>query len=92
MLNQIASTSSTSSEKLPTYEELRAERTLKETFGKLVVDHEEIQKLFVSVAGELESTQKIGESHPLCKEWNDLRKVLTVDILLTSKSNPFLAT
>ncbi|KAJ3491270.1 hypothetical protein NLI96_g859 [Meripilus lineatus] len=65
MLNQIASTSSTSSEKLPTYEELRAERTLKETFGKLVVDHEEIQKLFVSVAGELESTQKIGESHPL---------------------------
>ncbi len=75
MMDRIASSSSTSSEKLPSYEELRAERNLKETFGKLVIDHEEIQKLFISVAAELEATPKIGEGHALCKEWNDLRQV-----------------
>lgn len=63
------------SEKLPTYEEIRAERTLKDAFSKLVKDHDEIQKLFVSVAAELEATPKIGKDHHLCSEWNTLRKV-----------------
>lgn len=63
------------SAELPTYEEIRAERTLKDAFSKLVKDHEEIQTLFVSVAAELEATQKIGKDHDLCKEWNGLRQV-----------------
>ena len=79
-MNQITSFASTSSEPPPSYEELRAERVLKETFAKLVIDHEEIQKLFISVAGELETTPKIGEGHALCKEWNDLRQVRCLHI------------
>ena len=63
------------SETLPSYEEIRAERTLKDAFSKLVKDHEEIQKLFISVAAELEATEKIGKDHELCKEWNGLRQV-----------------
>lgn len=62
-------------EELPTYEEIRAERTLKDAFSKLVKDHDEIKKLFVSVAAELEATPKIGKDHELCEEWNGLRQV-----------------
>lgn len=62
------------SDGLPSYEELRAERALKDTFAKVVKDHEEIEKLFLSVAAQLETTPKIGEGHDLCKEWNQLRK------------------
>ncbi|TCD65343.1 hypothetical protein EIP91_002781 [Steccherinum ochraceum] len=62
------------SESLPSYEEIRAERSLKDAFSKLVKDHDEIQRLFISVAAELEATEKIGKDHELCKEWNILRQ------------------
>ncbi|THH29274.1 hypothetical protein EUX98_g4928 [Antrodiella citrinella] len=65
---------SSNSDVLPTYEEIRAERTLKDAFSKLVKDHEEIKNLFVSVAAELEATPKIGKDHELCREWNGLRQ------------------
>ncbi|CAL1706140.1 unnamed protein product [Somion occarium] len=65
---------SPSSEQPPSYEQLRAERNLKETFAKIVNDQLEIQKLFISVASKLETTPNIGEGHALCDEWNELRK------------------
>ena len=61
--------------RLPTYEELQAERDLKAQFAQLAKDHEEIQRLFKSVAGQLATTPKIGEDHELCREWNGLFKV-----------------
>lgn len=59
----------------PSYEELQAERDLKGSFVQLLKDHEEIQRLFKSVASQLETTPKIGEDHDLCREWNTLFKV-----------------
>jgi hypothetical protein len=63
--------------RLPTYEEIRAEQELKESFAQLSRDHDEIQKLFKSVASQLETTPKIGEEHELCQEWDALFKVGT---------------
>ncbi|KAI0688191.1 hypothetical protein BC835DRAFT_1373851 [Cytidiella melzeri] len=60
--------------RLPAYEDLQAERDLKESFAQLLKDHEEIQRLFKSVAAQLESTPKIGEDHDLTREWNLLFK------------------
>ena len=60
---------------LPTYEELQAERDLKGSFAQLLKDHEEIQRLFKSVASQLETTPKIGQDHDLTREWNTLYKV-----------------
>lgn len=60
---------------LPTYEDLQAERALKGSFAQLLQDHEEIQRLFKSVAAQLETTPKIGEDHDLTREWNALFKV-----------------
>ena len=61
--------------RLPSYEELQAERDLKETFAHLEKDHEDIQGLFKKVATELETTPQIGEEHELTQEWNQLYKV-----------------
>ncbi len=61
--------------KLPSYEELQAERDLKQSFASLSRDHEDIQQLFKSVASKLETTPKIGEDNELCKEWDQLAKV-----------------
>ncbi|KAI0948952.1 hypothetical protein AcW1_008685 [Taiwanofungus camphoratus] len=47
---------------------------LKDCFSVLVNDQLQIQSLFRSVAGQLETTQQIGENHPLCNEWNNLRQ------------------
>ncbi|KIP06999.1 hypothetical protein PHLGIDRAFT_35691 [Phlebiopsis gigantea 11061_1 CR5-6] len=60
--------------RLPTYEELQAERDLKSQFAQLAKDHDEIQRLFKSVAGQLATTPKIGEDHELCAEWDALYK------------------
>ena len=59
----------------PSYEELRAERTLKESFAKVVQDQQEIQQLFTSVSAKLETTPNIGAGHALCTEWDGLRRV-----------------
>ncbi|KAI0081984.1 hypothetical protein K474DRAFT_1586573 [Panus rudis PR-1116 ss-1] len=61
-------------ERLPSYEDLRAEANLKHAFARLVHDQEEIQRLFLSVAAQLETTPNIGEGHHLCNEWDQLRK------------------
>lgn len=70
-----AGSTSESDSHLPTYEDLQAERALKASFAQLLGDHEEIQRLFKSVASQLETTPKIGEDHDLCREWNALFKV-----------------
>lgn len=67
--------SSSSHARLPTYEELQAERELKESFAQLSKDHAEIQALFRSVAAQLEGTPKIGAEHSLAYEWDALFKV-----------------
>lgn len=61
--------------RLPTYEELQAEKDLKESFAQLSRDHDEIRHLFKSVANQLETTPRIGEDHELCMEWDGLFKV-----------------
>lgn len=48
---------------------------LKESFSHLVNNQAEIQSLFKSVSGQLENTKEIGEDHPLCREWNQLRQM-----------------
>ena len=63
--------------RLPSYDELRAEHALKESFAQLARDHDEIQRLFKSVAAQLETTPRIGEEHALCAEWDALFKVRT---------------
>lgn len=73
-LNGAATTPSVGDE-LPSYEQLRAERNLKESFARVVQDQQEIQKLFTSVAAKLETTPNIGEGHALCTEWDGLRRV-----------------
>jgi len=65
---------SSSQPQLPSYDDIQAERDLKESFVHLLKDHEEIQRLFKSVAAQLETTPKIGEDHDLCREWNQLFK------------------
>ncbi len=59
----------------PSYEDLQAERDLKGSFAQLLNDHEEIQRLFKSVAAQLDTTPKIGEDHDLSREWHQLQKV-----------------
>ena len=61
--------------KLPSYEEIQAERELKETFAHLEKDHEDLQELFKKVATQLETTPQIGEDHELTKEWDQMFKV-----------------
>ena len=61
--------------KLPSYDELQAERELKETFAHLEKDHEDLQELFKKVATQLETTPQIGEEHELTKEWDQMFKV-----------------
>ncbi|KAI0798560.1 hypothetical protein BC629DRAFT_229941 [Irpex lacteus] len=58
----------------PSYEDLQAERDLKGSFAQLLNDHEEIQRLFKSVAAQLDTTPKIGEDHDLSREWHQLQK------------------
>ena len=81
-----APSSGSSLPKLPTYEELQAERDLKESFAQLVTDHEDIQGLFKKVASQLEATPELGEDHELTNEWDRLFKVcrsaVTFDYLL----------
>ncbi|TFY54288.1 hypothetical protein EVJ58_g8949 [Rhodofomes roseus] len=57
----------------PPYTNDNAEE-LKKCFATLLNDQQEIQKLFKSVAGQLETTPQIGEHHPLTEEWNTLRQ------------------
>lgn len=64
-----------SSSRLPSYDDVQREHDLKASFAHLTRDHEEIQKLFKSVAAQLESTPKIGDEHELCMEWDTLFKV-----------------
>ncbi|KAI0666005.1 hypothetical protein C8Q78DRAFT_1083561 [Trametes maxima] len=63
---------------LPSYSDVqaayRARCELKQNFVTLTNDQLDIQELFRSVAAQLESTPEIGESHPLCEEWNELRQ------------------
>lgn len=61
--------------RLPSYEELQAERDLKDSFAQLARDHEDIQGLFKSVSSQLETTPQIGEDNELSKEWDQLFKV-----------------
>ncbi|KAH9948622.1 hypothetical protein B0H21DRAFT_732257 [Amylocystis lapponica] len=58
----------------PPYEPVGNPIKLKESFVTLVDNQVEIQKLFRSVSGQLETTAQIGEGHPLCEEWNKLRQ------------------
>ncbi|KAH9932453.1 uncharacterized protein B0H18DRAFT_985585 [Fomitopsis serialis] len=57
----------------PPYRNDNAEE-LKRCFATLLSDQQEIQNLFKSVSGELETTPQIGEHHPLTEEWNTLRQ------------------
>ncbi|KAI0823429.1 hypothetical protein BC628DRAFT_1450923 [Trametes gibbosa] len=63
---------------LPSYSDVqaaqRARCELKQNFITLTNDQLDIQELFRSVAAQLESTPEIGERHPLCDEWNELRQ------------------
>ncbi|KAI0335075.1 hypothetical protein GY45DRAFT_1431142 [Cubamyces sp. BRFM 1775] len=63
---------------LPSYSDVqaayRARSELRQNFMTLTNDQLDIQELFRSVAAQLESTPEIGEEHPLCAEWNDLRQ------------------
>ncbi|KZT10927.1 uncharacterized protein LAESUDRAFT_809787 [Laetiporus sulphureus 93-53] len=45
---------------------------LKEHFASLANDHAEVQRLFNSVANQLESLDQIGQHHPLYEEWSTL--------------------
>ncbi|KAL6301258.1 hypothetical protein BKA93DRAFT_863430 [Sparassis latifolia] len=60
----------------PPYNEPRScnSEKLKESFSLIVHNQLDIQRLFRSVAGQLENTNQIGEDHPLCNEWNGLRQ------------------
>ena len=64
---------------LPSYNDVqaahRARADLKQNFVTHLNDQLDIQELFRTVATELESTPEIGEAHPLCNEWNELRQV-----------------
>ncbi|EKM54748.1 uncharacterized protein PHACADRAFT_258791 [Phanerochaete carnosa HHB-10118-sp] len=62
------------SQSLPSYDDVQREHDLRASFAHLTRDHEEIQKLFKSVAGQLESTPQIGEEHDLAQEWDALMK------------------
>ena len=53
----------------------RARMELKQNFVTLTNDQLDIQDLFRSVAGQLESTPEIGEGHESAEEWNSLRQV-----------------
>ena len=53
----------------------RARMELKQNFVTLMNDQLDIQDLFRSVAGQLESTPEIGEGHEIAEEWNSLRQV-----------------
>ncbi|EPT04714.1 hypothetical protein FOMPIDRAFT_1157042 [Fomitopsis schrenkii] len=57
----------------PPYTNDNAEE-LKRCFSTLLNDQQEIQELFKSVAGHLETTPQIGEHHVLTEEWNTLRQ------------------
>ncbi|KAI0368294.1 hypothetical protein BV20DRAFT_1122849 [Pilatotrama ljubarskyi] len=63
---------------LPSYSDVqaaqRARAELKQNFMTLTNDQLDIQELFRSVAAQLETTPEIGEQHPLCDEWNELRQ------------------
>ncbi|KAI0358638.1 hypothetical protein OH77DRAFT_1200222 [Trametes cingulata] len=63
---------------LPSYNDVqaaqRARAELKQNFMTLTNDQLDIQELFRSVAAQLETTPEIGEQHPLCNEWNELRQ------------------
>lgn len=73
--NSVDSLAGPSHAQLPSYEDIQAERDLKESFAQLSRDHEEIQRLFKSVATQLETTPKIGDEHELSREWDGLFKV-----------------
>ncbi|KAJ8486921.1 hypothetical protein ONZ51_g4521 [Trametes cubensis] len=64
---------------LPSYSDVqaayRARSELRQNFMTLTNDQLDIQELFRSVAAQLESTPEIGQEHPLCAEWNELRQV-----------------
>lgn len=64
---------------LPSYGDVQAayrqRSELKQNFMTLTNDQLDIQELFRSVSAQLESTPEIGERHPLCDEWNELRQV-----------------
>ena len=75
MAERIASEPYPTHMRLPSYDELQAERDLKETFAQLEKDHEDLQGLFRKVSIELETSQQIGEEHQLAKEWDQLSKV-----------------
>ena len=64
---------------LPSYADVqaahRARAELKQNFVTLTNDQLDIQELFRTVAGQLESTPEIGEHHPIVEEWNTLRQV-----------------
>ena len=66
---------------LPSYSDVqaaqRARTELKQNFVTLTNDQLDIQELFRSVAGQLESTPEIGEGHEVAVEWNSLRQVRT---------------
>ena len=81
-----AEASTSSSNQLPSYEDIQAERDLKESFAQLLKDHEEIQRLFKSVATQLDTTPKIGGEHELTTEWHHLAKVSSASQLLGAES------
>jgi len=69
--------SNTSGSSPPPYDAIFGSRNaaeLRGSFATLVNDQVQIQQLFKSVAGQLETTPQIGENHPLAEEWNRLRQ------------------
>ncbi|KAI0694991.1 hypothetical protein C8T65DRAFT_666180 [Cerioporus squamosus] len=59
----------------PNYDEIAgSSHRFREYFATLSSDQLDIQKLFETVAEKLRQTPGIGETHPLCSEWNTLRK------------------
>ncbi len=61
----------------------------REYFATLSSDQLDIQQLFETVAEKLKQAPGIGETHPLCSEWNALRKVRT-ELLRLYPNDPAL--
>ncbi|KAK7692178.1 hypothetical protein QCA50_003799 [Cerrena zonata] len=61
-------------DELPSYQQLHMEQDLKQTFTQLILDHQEIQRLFSSVSATLANTPHVGAGHDLYIVWDCLWK------------------
>lgn len=53
----------------------RTGRDLQESFGALLVEQTNVQRLFSTVAARLTNERRIGPGHELCVEWEAMREV-----------------